>query len=261
MDTTSVLSFCDFQAIKEYVENREPILRDIWDKRFEISDKNIMIGRAHENHLLGIFLWFHIVKKEGINTEKIEEVYVKFYEKISRSTISAYLNQLEKQGILTKNRQGKQVYYRLTFEPPKDIPPIYVVRNFCVLPPYLCRASFFARTLRIDREENLRYLLELVNLSLVKNRLEKCILCPLAIKEDNVSMRDQVFSSIRSKTELIPKEIVEYIDQQLGELTIFGGINITGHWATILGKLMNYSQTYKKEIKFQREVLTRKEKL
>ena len=64
MDTTPVLSFCDFQAIREYVENSEPLLSDIWDKTFEVSDKNLMLGRVHENHLLGIFLWLYIIKKE-----------------------------------------------------------------------------------------------------------------------------------------------------------------------------------------------------
>ncbi|NVM28229.1 MAG: helix-turn-helix transcriptional regulator [Candidatus Helarchaeota archaeon] len=261
MDTTSVLGFCDFQAIREYVENREPTLRDIWNKRFEVSEKNVMKGRLHENHLLGIFLWFYVVKKEEIITEKINEEYEKFFDKVSRSTISTYLNQLEKQGILTKNRQGKQVFYRLTYEPPKKTHPIYVVRNFCMLPSYLCRASFFSRTLRIDREVNLQFLLELINLSLIKNRIEKCIICPLAIKKDNEKMGTRISSLYRTKTELLPKELFEYINNELGELSLFGGGKIVGTWATILGKLMNFSQIYKKEIKFQREVFSRKEKL
>ncbi len=261
MDTTSVLGFCDFQAIREYVENREPLLRNLWKRILEISDQNVMLGRIHENHLLGIFLWFYNVKKEKINTERLEEEYEKFFQKVSRSTISTYLNQLEKQGILSKKRQGKQVFYRLTHEPPMSLHPIYLVRTFCILPSYLCRVSFFARTLRVDREENLRYLLELVNFSLVKNRIEKCILCPLAIREENQENLEQIINIYRTKTELLPKELLNFINKDLGELSIFGGINIIGRWATILGKLMNYAQTYKKEIKFQREVLSRREKL
>lgn len=260
MDTTSVLSFCDFQAIREFVE-REPILRNIWKQLIEISAKNVMLGRLHENHLLGIFLWFYTVKKEEITTERLEEEYEKFFLKVSRSTISTYLNQLEKQGILTKNRRGKQVFYRLTYEPPLNIHPIYMVRNFCIFPSYLCRASFFTRTLRIDREENLRYLLKLVNFSLIKNRLEKCILCPLAIKEENTKIWEKITTVFRIRSELLPKELLEFIDKNLGELAVFGGGRLAGRWATILGKLMNYAQTYKKEIKFQREVLVRRDKL
>ena len=222
MDSTSVLSFCDFQAIREYIE-REPIFRNIWKRTIEISDKNVMLGRIHENHLLGIFLWFDVVKKEDINTERLDEEYEKFFQGVSRSTISTYLNQLEKQGILTKRRQGKQVFYRLTYEPPTNVHPIYLVRNFCILPSYLCRASFFARTLRIDREENLRHILELINFSLLKNRIEKCVLCPLAIKEENQENLDHITNVYRTKTELIPKELFNYVEKNLGELSIFGG--------------------------------------
>jgi DNA-binding transcriptional ArsR family regulator len=227
----------------------------------EISDKNIMLGRLHENHLLGIFLWSHTVKKEEITTDSLEEDYKKFFQPISRSTISTYLNQLERQGILIKRREGKHILYRLGYDPPTEIHPIYLVRNFCILPSYLCKASFFARTLRIDREENLKYLLELVNYSLIKNRIEKCVLCPYALKEENKKLFDLVSTTFLHKTELIPKELFNYINNDLGELPMFGGTNITGRWATILGRLMNYSQTYKKEIKFQSEVFSRREKL
>ncbi len=261
MDTTSVLGFCDFQAIREYIE-KEPSIAGIWKKIMEISEsKNVMLGRVHENHLLGIFLWFYVIKQEEITTERLEEEYTKFYQQVSRSTISTYLNQLEKQGILFKRRQGKQVFYKLAYDPPTNIHPIYLVRNFCVLPSYLCRSSFFARTLRIDREENLRYLLELVNLCLIKNRLEKCILCPYAIKKENMKAHERISDIFRSKSELLPKELINYMDRELGELFVFGGTSIIGRWPTISGKLMNYVQTYKKEVKFQREVLIRREKL
>jgi DNA-binding transcriptional ArsR family regulator len=261
LDTTSVLSFCDFQAIREYLENSDPLLRSIWRKSPEISEKNVMVGRLHENHILGILLWFSNVKMEEITTERLEEEYKKFFQKISRSAVSTYLNQLEKQGILSKDRQGKQVLYRLTYEPPTTIHPIYFVRNFCILPSYLCKTSFFARTLRVDREENLRYLLELVILSLFKKRFEKCVLCPLALKEENQKFLDSISILYRNQSELIPKEVLNYISKELGELSVFGGINVTGRWATISGKLMNYANTYKKEIKFQREVLVRRENL
>ncbi len=261
MDTTSVLGFCDFQAIREYVENREPLLRPIWKATYEISDKNVMLGRLRENHLLGIFLWFHTIKRDDITTEILEDEYEKFFQKVSRSTISTYLNQLEKQGILTKKREGKQVYYRLAYDPPFNLHPVYLVRTFCILPSYLCRGSFFARTLRIDREENLRYLLELVNFSLIKNRLEKCVLCPLALKKETKKALNSILNNFKNKSELLPKNLFDYIDKELGELHIFGGINIIGRWPTISGKLMNYAQTYKKEIKFQREVLLRRERL
>jgi hypothetical protein len=220
-----------------------------------------MLGRVHENHLLGIFLWFHAVKKEDITTERLGEEYEKFFQNVSRSTISTYLNQLEKQGILSKTRKGKEVHYQLAYEPPSGIHPIYLVRNFCVLPSYLCKASFFARTLRIDREENLRFLLELVNFSLLKNRMEKCILCPFAVKEENEKMLEPISTVYRHKTELLPKDLLQHINVQLGELPVFGGTGVMGRWATILGTLMNLAQTYKKEIKFQREVLERREKL
>lgn len=220
-----------------------------------------MLGRVHENHLLGIFLWFYDVKKEDITTERLGEEYEKFFQNVSRSTISTYLNQLEKQGVLSKTRKGKEVFYQLAHEPPSSVHPIYIVRNFCVLPSYLCRASFFARTLRIDREENLRFLLELVNFSLLKNRIEKCTLCPFAVKEEIEKMLEPIATAYRHKTELLPKELLQYINTQLGELTVFGGTGIMGRWATIVGTLMNMAQNYKKEIKFQREVLERREKL
>jgi len=220
-----------------------------------------MLGRIHENHLLGIFLWFSVVKKEDITTERLGEEYEKFFQNVSRSTISTYLNQLEKQGILSKKRKGKEVRYQLAYDPPSGVHPIYIVRNFCILPSYLCKAAFFARTLRIDREENLRYLLELVNFSLLKNRIEKCLLCPFAVKEETKKMLELVSTSYRYKIELLPNELFQYINTQLGELTVFGGTSIMGHWATIVGSLMNLSQIHRKEIKFQREVLERREKL
>ncbi|TFG05374.1 MAG: transcriptional regulator [Promethearchaeota archaeon] len=260
MDTTSVLSFCDFQAIREYIE-RDPVLEQLWNKTIEISDKNIMLGRLHENHILGIFLWSHAIKREEINTEQLEEEYGKFFQKTSRSTISTYLNQLEKQGVLIKNRDGKKVFYKLRYDPPSKILPIYLVRTFCILPSYLCRASFFARTLRVDREENLRYLLELVNFSLMKNRFEKCVLCPYAMKTENEALFEQLTNNYKIRSELLPKELSNHIERELGELAIFGGMSITGRWATILGKLMNFTQIYKKELKFQKEVFLRRVKI
>ena len=100
-----------------------------------------------------------------------------------------------------------------------------------------------------------------MNISLIKNRIQKCIYCPFAVKEENERLWEEVASLFQSKTDLLPKELIDYIDKELGELSVFGGINITGRWATILGKLMNYSQTSKKDIKFQRDVFARKEKL
>jgi DNA-binding transcriptional ArsR family regulator len=238
---------------------KEPVLRNNWNRTIEMQDA--MLGRVHENHLLGIFLWFYTVKKEDVTTERLGEEYEKFFQNVSRSTISTYLNQLEKQGILSKTRKGKEVHYQLAYEPPSGVHPIYIVRNFCILPSYLCKTAFFARTLRIDREENLRYLLELVNFSLLKNRIEKCILCPFAVKEENEKMLELVSTIYRFRTELLPKELLQHISTQLGELTVFGGTSIMGRWATIVGTLMNLAQTYKKEIKFQRDVLERREKL
>ncbi|MHA1264722.1 MAG: helix-turn-helix domain-containing protein [Candidatus Helarchaeota archaeon] len=260
MDTPSVLKFCDFQAIREYVQ-KEPVLQNIWNEIREIATKNVMLGRLHENHLLGIFLWYYSIKKVEVRTEELGEEYRKFFQRVSRSTISTYLNQLEKQGILSKKRIGKEVYYYLTYDPPQNIQPIYLVRTFCLFPSYLCRASFFARTLRIDREENLRYLLELITFCLIKNRIEKCTLCPFAIKEENFKIYKTISTIYEAKSELLPKEIIKYINNDLGELSILGGIEIVGRWATIIGKLMSYTQIYKKELKFQREVLMRKERI
>ena len=152
MDTTSVLGFCDLQAIREYIE-KEPLVQDIWKRIIEISDsKNIMLGRLHENHLLGIFIWFYTIKQEEITTEKLEAEYSKFFKKVSRSTISTYLNQLEKQGILSKRKQGKEVFYKLTYEPPNKIHPIYLVRNFCPYPSYTPKKFF-----RLYRIQNSRF--------------------------------------------------------------------------------------------------------
>jgi hypothetical protein len=106
------------RLIKEYA----PEIYEIWDKRADSSEEQgIRTGRLHENHILGI-LFKHLMEGEPeVTTTDIEEEYEIFFKKIARSTVSTYLNQLEKEEVLFKKRDGRAVMYLFNIPPPNNI--------------------------------------------------------------------------------------------------------------------------------------------
>ena len=119
----------------------------------------------------------------------IESFYENYFKKIARSTVSTYLNTLDKDGVLAKERDRRIVFYYLKEPPPYNIRPFWIIRNFCTLPAYFMRAQYLCRfydmktNLPEDLGEARKFIIGLTLITLFRNRFDKCMLCQFAFKE------------------------------------------------------------------------------
>ncbi|NVM03725.1 MAG: hypothetical protein HWN67_15445 [Candidatus Helarchaeota archaeon] len=247
------LFYCDFKAIEDYAKEFEG-LKDICMKIFDRPEAiKSNLGQLQKNRILGIFLWLKNTNTDRVTTQKIEEEYKKFFKPISRSSISTYLNQLIKENVLKKQKVGKTVFYELAHEIPKilDSDPFWFVKNFCIYPVYICRTSYFARKLRIEKNKEVSYIYKLINYNLIKNRMQKCLLCPFGIKNEYKTVLNKLEKQYITLKNLLPKQLVEYIETGLGELKIFNGISLFPSWSEVKEKIVKYANQHKRELKNQ----------
>ena len=247
------LFYCDFQAIDQYAKEFEG-LKDICMKVFDKPEKDkSSLGPLQKNRILGIFLWLKETNVEKTTTQKIENEYKKFFKPISRSSISNYLNQLIRENVLKKEKVGKTVNYELAHEIPTMLnsDPFWFVKNFCIYPIYTCRLSYFARKLRIEKNKEVAYIYKLINYNLIKNRTKKCLVCPFGNKEIYTIVLNKLEKQYLTLKNLIPRELIEYIETTLGELRIFNGISLFPGWTRIKEKIDEFANEFRKELKTQ----------
>lgn len=264
MDLNNDLGDLD-RLIREYA----PEIYEIWDKRVDSSEEQgIRTGRLHENHILGI-LFKHLIEGEPeVTTTDIEEEYEIFFKKIARSTVSTYLNQLEKEEVLFKKRDGRAVKYLFNIPPPNNIDAFWTVRNFCLLPPYLSRASILAKLYfhppkTLDKhEEERKFLIGLSVLTILKDRHEKCHLCQFGSKQFYREATDSFESLIKERIDVLPEELRNFILFEIGELPIFKGIFMSQEKLEDLNsKILDFVERYHNDIEFQISVSKHRQKV
>jgi DNA-binding transcriptional ArsR family regulator len=259
----------DLELLRNVLKEFSPEILDIYDLRRESGDEDgSKTGRQHENHILGIILGYDFKDEtEGqITTTDIENEYELFFKKIARSTVSTYLNQLDKEGVLTKRRDGRTVFYLLKQKPPYNVNPFWIIRNFCILTPYFYRAIMLAKLYDIiDKKEQsnindaIKFLIGLCILFILRNRIINCLMCQFAIKEDYREIRDEFDLNIKNRSDVLPEEIIKYLNG-IAELPIFGGFNPLNEnkFEEISTKLKELAERYSQDIDFQSSVAKRR---
>jgi DNA-binding transcriptional ArsR family regulator len=250
------------QDIDKVIQEYAPEVKEVWIERKDTSeDQGIRTGRLHENHILGIIVKHHLETVPEITTTDIEEEYEISFKKIARSTVSTYLNQLEKENVLYKKRDGRNVQYLFQIPPASNMQPFWFVRNFCLLPSYFSRAALLAQLYLHPPKEHDKYeaerkfLIGLSILTVLKNRTEKCYLCQFGLKQFYQSTTEQFESFIKERIDVLPEELRNFILFELGELPCFGGIVISPlKTEELYQKILDFVERYHSDIEFQMSV-------
>ncbi len=261
----------DLKILKTVIDEYAPEIAEIYDVRRDSGDEDgSKTGRLHENHILGIILGYDSEAEDRglITTTEIEDEYKLFFKKIARSTVSTYLNQLDKEGVLTKQRDGRIVYYLLKRDPPYYIDPFWIVRDFCLLTPYFYRSVKLAKVYlkevpgeTLEEKTARQYLLGLAILMTLRNRVKACLQCMFGIKEDYREIKDELDLVTKDRNDVLPEEITKYLDT-LSELPIFGGLRLTQEvFPTIISTIREFIERFAQDIDFQIDVsMKRREK-
>ncbi|MEJ2294662.1 MAG: hypothetical protein P8Y23_07820, partial [Candidatus Lokiarchaeota archaeon] len=214
-----------------------------------------------ENRILGIMLKFYLKGKKKVTTREVEIEYKKYFKEIARSTISTYLNMLKKEAMLIKERNGRIVYYMFQENPPEAISGFWFTRLFCIDPPYFHRAIYYASLYSIAHkivienmqkgnekvlEANLKYLIGVIILLILKNRNEKCTLCQFGKQEKYVHMIEELDSALKGRIDVLPTELINTLKHEYSEIALFGGKNVTDDSEEIemINKLLEYAHKY-----------------
>lgn len=271
----------EFVVLNKVLDEYAPEISDVWAMHEDVSEaQQIKTGRLHENRILGIMLKYYILGKDKVTTSEVENEYKKYFKNIARSTISTYLNMLEKEVVLFKERDGRIVNYFFYEPPPDKISPFWFVRNFCIVPPYLIRAKFFGnlylsvekfivnRSFKDDIEtikENFKFLVGLTALIILKNRVAKCFLCQFGFRKEYSEMKETMEMALKDRMDVLPEELSAYLSENYGELPLFGGIQIKLEdekiKKEIINKFFEFSEKYHKDLEFQIMVSKRRQEL
>lgn len=262
----------DLELLKKVIKEYSPEIYDVFDSQRETGEEDgSKTGRQHENHILGIILAneFKDDVEGQITTTGIETEYELYFKKIARSTVSTYLNQLDKEGVLTKRREGRTVFYLLKQKPPSGIHPFWIIRNFCTLTPYFYRAiifgKFYDKISKLEKNninEAIMFLLGLSILLTLRSRVLCCLMCQFAVKDDYRDMRDEFDLNIKNRSDVLPEEIMKYLNH-LAELPIFNGFPALNEnkYDVIIEKLKELAERYSQDIDFQCSVAKRRKEI
>lgn len=247
----------------------------------ESEEQQIKTGRLHENRILGIILKFYLEGKKKITTGEVEHEYKKYFKEIARSTISTYLNMLNKESTLYKEREGRVVYYIFYEDPPKGIKPFWFTRIFCIVPAYFERAMYFADLyFRAEKfvgqyiakfrsgdknilTRNFKFLIGLIIINIFKNRSSKCVLCQFSKREMYGKLEELMSVAIKDRTDVLPEEMLEILIGKYSEIPMFDGIYIKGEMGDvdIIENILKFAVDYKKDLDFQIMVSDRRKTL
>jgi hypothetical protein len=260
----------NLKRLGEIIREYAPELADLWiTRRDDFEDEGIKTGRLHENHILGIILAGDFINERQITTMDIEAFYENYFKKIARSTVSTYLNTLDKDGVLAKERDGRIVFYYLKEKPPYNIRPFWVVRNFCTLPAYFMRAQYICRyydmktSLPEDLLEARKFIVGLSLLTLFRNRFDKCMLCQFASKEGYRELKEMFDLIIKDRKDVLPEALQTFIEKDLAELPMFGGLTIPAEVSDdeINRRINDFVERFAQDIDFQMNVSRRRQEL
>ena|SRR5271157_532454 len=261
---------CNLERLDQVIGEFAPEVADVWQDRYDVAeDEGTKTGRLHENRILGLKLRFAQIGEEKTTTFDLESEYELFFKKIARSTVSTYLNQLVKDGVLAKERDGRVVYYLFSVAPPREVAPFWFVRNFCTTPAYLARTAAFGTLYRNIAQgkrastaaQSQQFLIGLVILRLLFKRFEKCFLCQFGTKSAYRRVRDVFEQAINDRQDVLPENLRDYLYNELGELPIFGGVQLQDNYEDITKNLEVFAEQYRQDIEFQIMVSQRRQEL
>jgi len=262
--------------LEKVIDEIAPELFNVYNIREDESEEQqIKTGQLHENRILGIMLKFYLEGIKKVTTRDVEFEYKKFYKDIARSTVSTYLNILKKEGTLSKERDGRLVYYTFFEDPPDDISPFWFTRLFCVDPAYFYRAIYFSSLYSIadiiikkhmkkgnfdEIVDSFRYLTGVIILYILKNRSLKCILCQFGKQERYNNLLEEINSAIKDRTDVLPSELQETLVKKYAEIPNFGGYRFEDSVNEIemIENLISLANQYRKDMEFQMMVLNRR---
>jgi hypothetical protein len=262
--------------LEKVIHEVAPELLNVYNIREDESEEQqIKTGQLHENRILGIMLKFYLEGRKKVTTRDVELEYKKFYKDIARSTISTYLNVLKKEGTLSKERDGRLVYYTYFENPPNDISPFWFTRLFCIDPAYFHRAIYFSSLFSIadvivkkhmkkgnfdEIVDCFRYLTGIIILYVLKNRSSKCILCQFGKQERYTDLLESINSAIKDRTDVLPSELQDILIKKYAEIPNFGGYPFEDNTKELekIEQLISLANQYKKDMEFQTMVLNRR---
>ena len=262
--------------MEKVIHEIAPELLNVYNIREDESEEQqIKTGQLHENRILGIMLKFYLEGRKKVTTREVELEYKKFYKDIARSTISTYLNVLKKEGTLSKERDGRLVYYIFFEDPPNNISPFWFTRLFCVDPAYFHRAIYFSSLFSIadiivkkhmkkgnfdEIVDCFQYLTGIIILYILKNRSSKCVLCQFGKQEGYNDLLEAINSSIKDRTDVLPSELQDILIKKYAEIPNFGGYPFEDSDSEIekIEQLISLANQYKKDMEYQTMILNRR---
>jgi hypothetical protein len=244
----------------------------------ESEEQQIKTGRLHENRILGIILKFYFEGINKVTTGEVEQEYKRYFREIARSTTSTYLNMLKKESTLYTERDGRVAYYIFYEDPPVDIKPFWFTRIFCIVPAYFNRAIKFSNLYfeadkfiqnyideygHGDKEmlvRNFKFIIGLIILKILKNRVSKCIGCQFSKKEMYKKLEEMINVAIKDRSDVLPAELLVDIVEQHSEIPIFNGSNIKeeSFRENMVKELVRSADIFKKDLDFQIMVSSRR---
>lgn len=248
----------------------------------DITEAHLMkTGLLQEKRILGIFLKKYSEGMNKMTTRDVITEYKNYFERVARSTISLYLNILNKESVLRKEKNGRVVYYNIVEKPPRNINPFWFTRIFCIIPVYFSLAKHFIN-LYINAKEciqqsfkkfgyqdkdiliqNFKFVLGLIILKIFRNRIHKCVYCQFSNKKKYAEIEDLIDLSIKERSDVLPLDAFNGIIHKCSEIPIFNGIDIYREVTkkNLVEELLRITDKNKEDLEFQRKVFFRRKNL
>ncbi len=238
-------------------------------------------GLLQEKRILGIFLKTYLEGMKKITTRDVINDYKIYFKNVARSTISLYLNILNKESVLGKEKKGRVVYYNIFENPPRNISPFWFTRIFCIIPVYFSRVKHFTNLYikakeyvqqyfkKFDDEDkdiliqNFKFMLGLIILKIFKNRIHKCVYCQFNNKKKNGEMEYLIDLAIKERSDVLPPDVFNGLIHECSEIPIFNGIDINREVIkkNLVEELLSIINKNNEDLEFQREVFFRRKNL
>ncbi|TFF89198.1 MAG: hypothetical protein EU549_01425 [Promethearchaeota archaeon] len=232
--------------IKEYIKTYEPWISEEWQICIN-NDKNNR--KLSEKRILGLLFLF-----KKLSTERTVELYNKWFEELSRSTISYYLNGLYKGKVLKKEKDGKKAFFYFN-----DIArinkanPFWFTKNICPIPRYLYRIAYFARFLYTAKpKKHIEFTLKMIQLNTFNKMFEKCLYCRFSDHKKISEIKRKLNDILENKTNYLSSLMQKYTENY-SELHLFDGYQILSKIGgeRIPNKIIEFANKNKEEIEYQ----------